>query len=135
MTCGLMAHRLNTVKGTSEIFKGSIVCYDEEVKIKLLKVGKNLIKEYTAESREVTNALAKNLKKLISADIYASITGLANSGGSESKAKPVGTVFFTVFWNNKLFTLKRRFTGTPLQIKIGSCDTIFEFIYKVLKKN
>ena len=44
VTCGLASHQLSTIKGTSEVLKGSIVCYDEEVKINLLRVKKTLIK-------------------------------------------------------------------------------------------
>ena len=103
VTCGLAAHQLSVVKGTSEVLKGSIVCYDEKVKCNLLKVPQSILKKYTAESQQVTEAMTKNLKKLISADIYAAVTGLASDGGSESKSKPVGTVFFSVLFRNKLY--------------------------------
>ncbi len=43
---------------------------------------------------QVTTALAKNLPKLIKADIHVAITGLASAGGTETKDKPVGTIFF-----------------------------------------
>src|ERR1051325_1459132 len=85
MTCGLAAHKLGTVPDTSEILMGSIVCYCEDVKCGILKIKKQLIKKHTAESQIVTDLLAKNLKKLIKADIHAAITGLASHGGTETK--------------------------------------------------
>lgn len=97
ITCGLASHQLNTVKGTSEIFMGSVVCYNEDVKTGLLKVSPTLLKKYTAESQEVTDQIVKSLKKIIVADIYAAVTGLATTGASETASKPVGTVFFIVF--------------------------------------
>src|SRR4249919_1331440 len=93
MTCGLAAHMLSTCKGTSEVLKGSIVCYNTDVKKELLKVPASMIDKYSAESKQVTKKLALSLKRLISADVYASITGLASAGGSEKPWKPVGTVF------------------------------------------
>jgi PncC family amidohydrolase len=134
MTCGLASHQLSTVKGTSEVLKGSIVCYDEEVKTSLCRVKPSLVKRYTAESQEVTDALAKNLCHCFEADVYAAITGLAAPGASESKAKPVGTVFFSVVYKNELHCLKKVFKGTPLEIKKKACRALYEFAYSVLEK-
>jgi PncC family amidohydrolase len=132
VTCGLAAHQLNSVKGTSEVLKGSIVCYDEEVKIKLLKIPRRLINDFTAESAQVTDALAENLGRLISADVYAAVTGLAAPGGSESKTKPVGTIFFSVLFKNKMHRLKKRFRGKPLEIKKKTCDELYSLIISAI---
>jgi len=48
MTCGLITHQLNTVKGTSQVLKGSVICYSEEVKKNLLSVSSKLIEKHTA---------------------------------------------------------------------------------------
>jgi len=134
MSCGLVTHQLNTVKGTSEVLKGSIICYSEEVKTGLLKVPKKLIDKHTAESRKITDELAKNLKKLIKADVHASVTGLAAPGGSECKTKPVGTVFYSMVFRNKFFRLRKNFTGTPLEIKKKACENFYSFIYSCIRK-
>ena len=102
MSCGLVTHQLNTVKGTSDVLKGSVICYSEDVKTGVLKVPKSLIKKHTAESQQVTDSLAKNLHKIIYADVCAAITGLAAPGGSECAEKPVATVFYSVFFDDKL---------------------------------
>src|SRR5436190_13810781 len=81
MTCGLLSHKLGSVSGASDILMGSIVCYNEKVKNHSLKIKKSLIDKYTAESQQVTDAMASNLRKIITADIHAAITGLATSGG------------------------------------------------------
>ena len=134
MSCGLLTHQLNTVKGTSEVLKGSIVCYNEEVKTGLLRVSDKLIKKHSAESQVVTDALAKNLRRLIKADIHASVTGLAAPGGSETKSKPVGTVFFSLIYKNKVHKMRKQFRGSPLQIKKSTCKEFYIFIYNTLKK-
>lgn len=133
MTCGLAAHCLGGVSHTSDFFKGSVICYDEEVKTSLLKVKPALIEKHTAESAQVTDALAKNLQHLIKADVYAAVTGLAAHGGSESKSKPVGTVFYTVYFKRKLFREKKKFSGTPLHIKKKACKEFYRFITTVIK--
>lgn len=130
MTCGLAAHRLSTTKGTSEVLAGSIVCYTPEVKRDLLGVSQKTIDRYTCESAEVTKALAKNLPGLIEADIHAAITGLASPGGSETKDKPVGTVFFCVLYKNKFHHHRQVFRGSPLEIRKKACLVLYDFITK-----
>jgi nicotinamide-nucleotide amidase len=133
MTCGLASHQLNIVKGTSEVLMGSIVCYSEMVKTGLLGIKPTLIRKYTAESREVTAELAKALKKFFKSDVYAAITGLASPGGSENKRKPVGTVFISVKYKGKIWSQKKQFKGTPLQIKRKACEEMYRFIYSKLR--
>jgi nicotinamide-nucleotide amidase len=134
ITCGWISHKFGTVAGTSEVFRGSIICYDEKVKVQLLKIKKSLIKKHTAESQQVTDALAENLRKLISADIHAAVTGLASEGGSETRTKPVGTVFFSFLFRKKLYKARKKFNGSPMQIKKKSGEFIFKIIADKIKK-
>ncbi|HXS57407.1 MAG TPA: CinA family protein [Hanamia sp.] len=134
VTCGLASHQLNITEGTSEIFMGSIICYNEKVKMNLLKVNSSLIKKYTAESQEVTDALAKNLPQLIDADIYVAITGLDADGGSETPEKPVGTVFFSLLHGGKLTRNRKKFDGSPLDIKKQACEEVYHMIINELEK-
>jgi len=133
ITCGLLVHKMGTISDTSEILKGSIVCYDESVKITLLQVSKKLIEKHTAESQQVTDKLAVNLSKIIKADVYAAVTGLAAAGGSETKSKPVGTVFYSVCFRKKIFRMRSKFNGSPMEIKEKACEQLFKFITAGLK--
>jgi nicotinamide-nucleotide amidase len=135
MTCGLISHKLGTISGTSDIFSGSIVCYNEKVKTGLLRVNKKLIAKHTAESQIVTDGLAKNLQKVISADVHAAITGLASPGGSETKLKPVGTIFYSCLFKGKLSHMKKKFNGSPLQIKEKASKQFFKFLLAELRKS
>ena len=133
MSCGLLAHKLGSVPDTSEVLMGSVVCYCEDVKCGILKVKKQLIEKHTAESQVVTDTLAKNLKKVVKADIHAAITGLASPGGSETKTKPVGTVFYSFTFRNKIHKLRKQFRGSPLEIKEKACAEFFKFICKEIQ--
>lgn len=132
VTCGMAAHQLSTVIGTSSVLKGSIVCYHESVKKDLFKVPAGVIRKHTTESQQVTNLLVKKLATLIDADIYAAITGLAAPGGSETKTKPVGTIFFSVLYKRKLYTLRKKLTGTPTRIRKKACNNLYQFILDIL---
>ncbi len=135
VTCGMAAQKLNTVKGTTEVLIGSLVCYHSSAKTGALNISPRLIKKYSAESQQVTDALSKNLHKVLPADIFASITGLASPGGSESKTKPVGTIFLSIYFRKNFYRRKQILRGTPVEIKKKATKVLFEFIHEVIKKN
>ena len=132
ITCGLVTHRLGNIIGASAFLKGGIICYNEWIKCSVLNVKKTTLKKHTAESQEVTDVLAKNLRNIIEADIHGAITGLASAGGSEAPGKPVGTVFYAFYYNNKIYRLKKQFTGSPLSVKIKACNEFYNFILEEL---
>jgi len=128
MTAGLAAHMLSRVTGTMDVLVGSIVCYHPEVKTCLLKVSEDMIREYTCESKEVTDALVNGLPEVMNADIYAAITGLASNGGSEEPSKPVGTVFLSVLYDGGLYHSRLLLDGDSLSIQEKACETLFSMI-------
>ena len=132
MTAGLACHKLAGVKGAFDVLKGGIVCYDARVKNHLLGISQKLIDTCTPESQEVTDALARQLSKKMNADVYAAITGLAAPGGSETKSKPVGTVFFAVLYRNKIYHKRVLYRGSPVQVRKKACDGLFDFILETL---
>ncbi|MBS1625254.1 MAG: nicotinamide-nucleotide amidohydrolase family protein [Bacteroidetes bacterium] len=133
MTCGLAAHQLSTCIGTSEVLIGSIVCYSPLVKTSLLGISEKTIQKYTAESQEVTDQLARGLKKLIRADIHAALTGLAAPGGSETRDKPVGTVFISVLYQNKLYNERKRFRGSPTEVRKKASRALYQLILTAIR--
>ena len=134
MTCGMATDKLSGVKGISKILRGSIVCYTPEVKMKLMGVQRSVIEKYTCESMEVTTKLTEKLSGLIPADIHAAITGLASPGGSETKTKPVGTVFLVVRYKKRLYKQRKVFKGSPVRIKRQACHALYDFIKHIVKK-
>jgi nicotinamide-nucleotide amidase len=128
VTCGMASQNLSIYNGTTDVFKGSIICYTPEVKTGCLRVPVKLIEQYTTESMQVTEALAKNLGHLISADIHAAITGLAAPGGSETRSKPVGTIFLCFFYRGRSYKRKVRFYGSATEIRKKACLEMYEFI-------
>jgi nicotinamide-nucleotide amidase len=134
MTCGMATHKLASCTGTSDVLKGSVICYTPEVKKSLLGISQAMIDKYTCESKEVTDALADKLSGLVKSDIHAAITGLASEGGSETKEKPVGTVFFCVRYKGRKHHLRKLFRGTPLAIREKACLELYRFILEVISK-
>nr|WP_294860611.1 nicotinamide-nucleotide amidohydrolase family protein [uncultured Fluviicola sp.] len=133
MTCGLAAMKLSSCIGVSDVLLASIVCYTPKAKIQLLQVKLATIKRHTCESRQVTRQMTGNLAKMLKADIYAAITGLASEDGSETKDKPVGTVFYSIRYNAKIHDFRKVFRGSPLEIKTKAALWLYKLILKLVR--
>ncbi len=134
MTCGLAATKLSSCIGVSNVLLASLVCYTPKAKIQLLQVKQADIQKYTCESHEVTRQMADNLSKLVKADIYAAITGLASSDGSETSEKPVGTTFYAIRYKQKTTDYRKVFRGSPLEIKTKAAVYLYDLILKLVKQ-
>jgi nicotinamide-nucleotide amidase len=90
-TGGLLAERLTNLPGSSAYFLGGIVCYSNDLKIRLLGVPAEMIEAKGAVSSGVALALAAGIRKLTGATLGIGITGVAGPGGGTPE-KPVGLV-------------------------------------------
>lgn len=131
VTAGKLCAEFSKGINVSSALKGSLVAYSEEIKQNLLKVDKETVDQFTAESQEVTREMAEGLKNLFEADIAVAITGLANPGGSETKEKPVGTIFLTIISKDKILDFRELFTGDHDKIIKQACS----YTLQKLKQN
>jgi nicotinamide-nucleotide amidase len=91
-TGGLVAARLTSVPGASDVYRGGIVAYANAVKTSELGVPSELLERYGAVSAEVARAMANGACERLGADVAVAVTGIAGPGGG-SEGKPVGLVF------------------------------------------
>lgn len=91
-TGGLVAARLTSVPGSSDVFVGGLVAYDNRVKSDLLGVPGEILERHGAVSAETAAAMASGARKTLGADAAISVTGVAGPGGGTA-AKPVGLVY------------------------------------------
>jgi competence/damage-inducible protein CinA-like protein len=94
-TGGLLAARLTELPGSSDYFKGAIVAYDNDVKVRAAGVDPALIEAHGAVSAEVALALAEGACERLGADLGVGVTGIAGPGGG-TEEKPVGLVWLSV---------------------------------------
>ena len=94
-TGGLLAARLTDQPGSSDYFRGAIVAYDNDVKVRAAGVDPALIEAHGAVSAEVAVALAEGACERLGADLGIGVTGIAGPGGG-TEEKPVGLVWFSV---------------------------------------
>lgn len=91
-TGGMVAARLTSVAGSSDVFLGAVVAYANDVKREELGVGPDLLERNGAVSRETAEAMADGVRSRLGADVGVSATGVAGPGGGTPE-KPVGLVF------------------------------------------
>ncbi|MGH2997204.1 MAG: nicotinamide-nucleotide amidohydrolase family protein, partial [Gaiellaceae bacterium] len=94
-TGGMVAERLTSVPGASDVFAGSIVTYSDSLKHHLLGVADDLLERHGAVSAEVAAAMASGARMHVGTDVAVAVTGIAGPGGGTLE-KPVGLVYLHV---------------------------------------
>jgi PncC family amidohydrolase len=124
-TGGMVAAALTSVPGASEVFRGSVVSYANDVKVDLLGVTNEALLKEGAVSERVALEMARGARRAISADYAVSTTGVAGPGGG-SERKPVGTVWIAVVGKRDERALLHRFTGTRAQIRLAATEAALQ---------
>lgn len=105
-TGGGIGAALTAIPGSSEVYKGGVICYTNWVKENILGVDGTLLETRGAVSAPVARAMAEGVRKALKADVAVSVTGLAGPGGDDF-GNPVGTVFLG--YSDEKGTLSREF--------------------------
>ena len=114
-TAGLVSSNITSVSGSSKYFKGGIVVYQNETKMKILGITKELIDKKTEVSLEVAEQMAKNTLLYFNVDMSISTTGfLGPSGGTD--INPVGTVFIAIANHRGAVVRRCSFIGDRLNV-------------------
>ena len=97
-TAGRVASVITAVPGSSNYYKGGLVCYADEVKIQLLKVDADIIAEKTPVCEEVVRQMVIGANELFHTDYAVAISGFAGPGGPDGGRSGVivGTIWIAV---------------------------------------
>jgi len=100
-TGGYIAHLLTLDPGASNLFKGTVVAYDNKVKEDLLNVSDKTLTSSGAVSEETVKEMVKGALEKLKTDYALATSGIMGpDGGSEQK--PVGTVWIAVGNHKKI---------------------------------
>ena len=104
-TGGALSQLITSVSGASKYFIGSVIPYDYQQKINILKVKKETIESKTVVSEEVAQEMSWGTMNLFKTDIALSTTGVAGPGSDEFYNE-IGIVYYSIRVKNEEKTFK-----------------------------
>ncbi len=131
-TGGMVGQRLTAVAGSSDVFRGGVIAYDDRVKKGLLDVPEDLLTRHGAVSEPVARAMAEGAARRVGADLAIAITGIAGPGGG-SPDKPVGTVWHGYHCCGRTETVHRVYPGDRDGIRVRAAVAALVGMLRLLK--
>ena len=108
---GRICDRITNVPGSSDYYKGSIVAYNNEVKMDIVGVDDETIANHGTVSPMTAIEMAEGGRKLLNVDICLSDTGIAGPAGATT-GKPVGLFYIGLSAEGTTLSREHRFRGS-----------------------
>jgi nicotinamide-nucleotide amidase len=133
-TGGLVAARITSVPGSSDVFSGGIVAYANDVKAAQLGVGEDVLRSHGAVSGETALAMARGVRERLRVDVAVSVTGVAGPGGGTPE-KPVGLVFLHAETPDASRGIEFNFPGDRDSIRQRSAVAALHLVRRLLSQS
>ncbi|PLK43638.1 competence/damage-inducible protein A [Emticicia sp. TH156] len=104
-TGGFVSHMFTKVPGSSAYFMGSVVSYDNSVKMNVLGVKPETLEAHGAVSEETVTQMAEGARALMKTDYAIATSGVAGPDGGTPE-KPVGTLWIACAMDGKTVARK-----------------------------
>lgn len=131
-TGGLLATRLISVPGASEVVDRGFITYSNRSKIEELGVDTEIIERYGAVSEECARAMAEGARKHSQGEVAISVTGIAGPTGG-SPTKPVGLVFVGISHPQGTEVFRHQFVGDRDENRRRSAWAALVHLWQILK--
>ena len=116
-TGGLIAKRLTDIPGSSQVFKGGIVSYTNEVKHNVLGVPQEMLDQYGAVSAPVAQAMAEGARRVLNCDVAVASTGVAGPD-PDDRGNEVGTMFVAIATPDGSFVRPLTLGNRPVRARL-----------------
>lgn len=133
LTGGLFCETITSVPGASHFFKGGIVTYMTEEKVRLLNVSYEEVDKYGVVSEQIASLMASRGARMLSTDYCVSFTG--NAGPETMEGKPVGTVYIGFYCYNKVSVYHFELKGTRDEIRKECVDRAIDILAQLISTN
>jgi len=130
-TGGLLSGRITAVPGSSDVFLGGVVAYDNVIKSGMLEVPPELLERHGAVSEEVVRAMVQGVQRQFAVAAALAITGIAGPTGGTSE-KPVGTVWFAARHAADERAVTRVFPGDRGEIRARASQAALDLLRRLL---
>jgi nicotinamide-nucleotide amidase len=115
-TGGMLGERFTATPGSSEYFLGGFIAYANAIKVELLGVPPETLKQFGAVSKETAEAMAIGARRRTGSTYALSVTGVAGPEGG-TDASPVGTVYIGLADAAGAQSVRRQFLGDRQRIR------------------
>jgi nicotinamide-nucleotide amidase len=133
-TGGIVASRITSVPGASDVFAGGVVAYANSVKEAQLGVPAGLLEANGAVSAEVAEAMARGARERLGADVAVAVTGVAGPGGGTPE-KPVGLVYLHAEGSDGGLAREFSFPGDRGSIRARSAVAALHLVRRLLTRS
>ncbi len=110
-TGGLIAAKVTSVSGSSQVFEGGFVSYSNNIKMRILNVKEQTLQADGAVSEKVVKEMAQGAIALSDAKWSIAVSGVAGPNGG-TQEKPVGTVWLAWGQKDNIKTQKLFYPGS-----------------------
>jgi PncC family amidohydrolase len=131
-TGGLVGHLLTNIPGSSAYFKGGVIAYAYESKVRILGVKQETLELHGAVSQETVLEMARGVRQLFQTDIGLSISGIAGPDGG-SPEKPVGLTWIGLCAEDFDQAENFLWQGDRLQVKEQSASQALQMVNDYLR--
>jgi nicotinamide-nucleotide amidase len=131
-TGGLVGTRLTEIPGSSDVFLGGVIAYDNGLKRDLLEVPDSILTEHGAVSEPVARAMAEGAANRFAVRAAVAVTGIAGPGGG-SEEKPVGTVWIACALDGVVRSRRSVFPGSRHEVRARAAQASLLLLYRALK--
>ena len=129
-TGGMISHIVTSISGASAYYLGAVCSYAISIKEKVLGVAPEIIRQNGVVSREVAEAMAEGVRKLMGSTYSIATTGLAGPGGDEFN--PEGTVWIAVSGPKGSISRKKIMQGDRAQNIVSFTHEALLLLYEYL---
>ena len=123
---------VTAIPGSSESYMGGAVSYSNDVKERLLGVGRGTLMEHGAVSEETAREMAAGARGFFRTDTAIAVTGIAGPGGA-TPTKPVGLVYIAVADGPRIVVSRNVFEGGRESVREQAVATALDLMRELLE--
>lgn len=131
-TGGLLGARLTAISGSSDVVRGGVIAYHNDVKREVLGVEPEVLREHGAVSEPVVVQMARGARRVAATSIGLAITGVAGPTGG-TPDKPVGTVWIAADVDGEVQTQLLKLWGDREEIRQRSAQWTMDLLRRRLQ--
>lgn len=131
-TGGNVAHAITTIAGCSDVYRGGVVSYANDVKMSVLDVPEEAIDRDGAVSEAVVRAMAEGVCRRCGADCGIATSGIAGPGGAVP-GKPVGTVWIAATLSGRTQAALCHISGDRAAVIDGATARVLNLLRSMLQ--